>query len=253
MVSELGALPEVEGIVIATPTSAHAESIDSALELGVPVYVEKPLCADPAEARRLAAAGDGRLFVMDKWRYHPAVRALAAIARDSRLGRIVGLRTIRVGWGQGHDDVDSVWVLTPHDLAIALEILGAVPVPRAAAADVVGSAVLGIEGILDVGDVWHALSVSERSAERRREVVLHCEDGIARLAGGWDEHVTLVRPSAGGAHEERLEATGELPLLAELRAFVGHVRGGEPPHSMAAEGALVVETVARLRALAGVE
>ena len=44
---------------------------------------------------------------------------------------------------------------------------------------------------------------------------------------------------------------GEWPLLAELRAFVGHLEGGPPPRSSAADGAAGVRALAALRALAG--
>jgi hypothetical protein len=50
--------------------------------------------------------------------------------------------------------------------------------------------------------------------------------------------------------EARIETPGELPLLAELRAFVGHI-GGPAPRSSAAEGAAIVSAIAELRALAG--
>jgi hypothetical protein len=43
----------------------------------------------------------------------------------------------------------------------------------------------------------------------------------------------------------------EMPLLAELRAFLHHLQGGPAPRSSAAEGLSVVETIAALRALAG--
>jgi hypothetical protein len=56
----------------------------------------------------------------------------------------------------------------------------------------------------------------------------------------------------GSWEEERIATPGELPLLAELRVFVSHLRGGPPPRSSAAEGASVVETIEHLRALAGV-
>ena len=69
---------------------------------------------------------------MDKWRYHPAVRALAEIARDRKARTSPGLRTIRVQSDNRHDE-DAVWVLAPHDLAIALEVLGELPRPVAAA------------------------------------------------------------------------------------------------------------------------
>src|SRR5262249_46632918 len=133
IVGSIDELPEVEGIVVATPTSNHAEVVEESLARGVPVFVEKPLTNDVAKAERLAGAADGRLFVMDKWRYHPGVELLARLAQDGSLGEVVGLHTTRIGWGNAHDDVDATWVLAPHDLSIGLEILGHVPEARGAA------------------------------------------------------------------------------------------------------------------------
>jgi predicted dehydrogenase len=189
---------------------------------------------------------------MDKWRYHPGVLELAAIARERRLGAVSGLRTVRVEWGHPHDDVDPVWVLAPHDLAIAYEILGGESRPEAAVAQRRNGEVLHLEAILFRDDVWHALRVSGRVAERKRAVELYCSDGVAVLADGWDEHITIYRDERGSVEEERVETPGELPLLAELRAFVGHLEGGPPPRSSAAEGAAVVSAIAELRRLARV-
>jgi len=241
-------LPDVDGIVIATPTTTHAAVIEEALERGVPVFVEKPLTNDLTAADTLVAAGGERLFVMDKWRYHPGVELLRDLARDGSLGAVRGLLTTRVGWGNPHDDVDAAWVLAPHDLSIALEILGELPRARAAVADVSGDDVQGLTGLL--GDrSWHRLEISVRSPERRREVQLVCEEGVALLADGYSEHVLVHRDDAG--EPERREIATELPLLRELRAFVEHLQGGPPPRSSAAEGALVVRRIAELRALAG--
>ncbi len=73
------------------------------------------------------------------------------------------------------------------------------------------------------------------------------------LGGGWDDHVTVYRPDASGdLVAERVDTPGELPLLAELRAFVGHLEGGPPPRSSGAEGAAIARVIADLRALAGI-
>ena len=247
IVGNVAELPQVDGIVVATPTSTHATVVEQALEHGVPVFVEKPLTDDPDAADRLAAAADRRLFVMDKWRYHPGVELLAELARGS-LGTVRGLETTRIGWSNPHDDVDASWVLTPHDLSIALAVLGALPEARAAVADASGAEVAGLVGLL--GDSpWLRLEISVRSPDRRREVLLLCEQGVALLADGYSDHVLVRRNDAD--EPERHEISTELPLLRELRAFVEHLQGGPPPRSSAAEGALVVRRIAELRALAG--
>jgi predicted dehydrogenase len=255
IVRAIAELPPVDGLVVATPTSTHADVLDTALALGVPVFVEKPLCPDPAPATRLAAEAVDRLFVMDKWRYHAGVLELGAIARGERheLGSVRGLRTSRFGWGQAHDDVDAAWVLAPHDLSIAIEIVGRLPPVVAAVGQRGPLGLVSLVGLLADETVWVALEVSERSPRRERRIELHCDGGVAVLADGWDGHVTLTRTAPdGSAVDERVETPGELPLQAELRSFVEHLRGGPPPRSSAAEGALVVETIARLRELAGV-
>jgi predicted dehydrogenase len=238
-------LEGVDGIVVATPTTTHAEITGQALGHGVPVFVEKPLTDDPEDAERIAEAAPDRVFVMDKWRYHPGVERLAEIARSGELGPVVGLRTTRIGWGNPHD-VDAVWILAPHDLSIALEIFGSVPSPRSAVALSLDGETEGLVGLL--GDSpWHALEVSARSVDRRREVALLCERGVAVLPDGYSDHVLVATTE----EPEKRPISTEFPLLRELRAFVEHLDGGPPPRSSAREGAEIVRTISELRKLAG--
>jgi predicted dehydrogenase len=188
---------------------------------------------------------------MDKWRYHPGVIELAATAREQRLGPVARLITVRIGWGNPHDDVDPVWVLAPHDLSIALEVMGAVPRPRSAMAQMLDGEIVGLSAVLADDGWWQSLEVSARSPERTRRIELHCEEGVMVLAGAWDEHVSVFREGADGLEETRIETPGELPLLAQMRVFVEHLDGGPPPKSSAAEGAAIVRTLAALRRLAG--
>jgi predicted dehydrogenase len=253
MVDRIEALPAVDGIVVATPTATHAAVIEALLHRGIPIYCEKPLTPDRAAAARLAALAPDRLFVMDKWRYHPGIEALAAIARSGELGPVLGLRTTRVQWGNQHLDVDGIWVMAPHDLSIALEVLGALPAPRHAVGEVSDGVAVGLIGLL--GDrPWVVLEVSNRAPVVRREVRLHCRDGIAVLDDGYADHIRVFR--AADPHDttapepERRPIATEWPLLRELRAFLEHLEGGPPPKSSAAEGAAIVATLAELRARA---
>lgn len=253
IVDRVADLPELDAVVVATTTSTHAEVVERVLERGIPVFCEKPLTDDPEAAAELAAAAPDTLFVMDKWRYHAGVAELASIAADGRLGAVAGVSSTRIGWGIPHDDVDAVWVLAPHDLSIALEVLGSIPTPRSAVGKIVEGEVVSLSAHLDAGSGWHTVEVSSVSPVRERRVELHCDNGVAVLAGGWDEHVSVFSSGTPEPEEIRIETSGELPLVAELRVFVEHLRGGPAPRSSAADGAAIVSAVAELRRLAGAQ
>ena len=220
--------------------------MEAALEHGVPVFVEKPLCDDAARAVGLSELGGDRLFVMDKWRYHPGVLELAAIARSGRLGSVLGLSTTRVGWGQKHDDVDSAWILAPHDLTIALEILGRVPQPVWAVGLRLGERrpAPGGDARRGAGMARPRRVVADAASIDARWTLL-CADGTASLAGGWDTHVTIVRRGRRPPTASASKRQASCPCLAELRMFVEHLGGGPPPKSSAAEGAEVVAVIER--------
>jgi predicted dehydrogenase len=251
IVPAIDGLPEVDGIIVATPTITHAAIVEESLLRGVPVFCEKPLTCDPQTAAALAAAAPDRLFVMDKWRYHPGVEMLAKIAKTGELGTVQGLKTTRIGWGNPHDDVDVIWHLAPHDLAIVLEILGRLPKASHAKADMSGGRASGVVGVLG-DDPWVVVEVSSRSPQNRREVRLFCEDGVAVLEDSYSERIQVVRgDDASPPDLETRPVSSEMPLLKELKAFVAFLEGGPPPRSSVADGAAIVQTLAELRGLAG--
>ncbi|CAN5224541.1 Gfo/Idh/MocA family oxidoreductase [soil metagenome] len=97
-----------DAVVVATPDAYHAEIIIKALERGLHVFTEKPLCYDVADARRVRDARDNARKVVQVGymkRFDPAYLAL----RDL-LGRRKGpLRAVSV------DVVDSdAWAYTAH-------------------------------------------------------------------------------------------------------------------------------------------
>jgi predicted dehydrogenase len=261
-VGKIADLPNVAGLIVATPASTHAAVIESLIERGVPIFTEKPMVADRESAIRLARQAPHHLFVMDKWRYHPGVEMLRDIASTGELGPVQGLRTTRAQWENTHSDVDATWTLAPHDLAIAFEVLGQMPKPRNAFVEHTDSWAISMLGILggDGGnhgsEPWLIIEISNRFPGYRREIRLQCRDGVAVLNDGYSEGVWLTRSGdslEAGMGGELRSISQELPLLRELRAFVEHLRGGPPPRSSAAEGALIVSTIADLRELAGLD
>ncbi len=250
IVDRVESLADADGVVVATPTSTHAAVLEEVLELGVPVYVEKPMTVDPAEADRLAREAGERLFVMDKWRHHPGIEALRDVAGSGELGETVGVHCVRESWGSPHRDVDSVWTHLPHDLAIGLEVLGELPPATAAVAELTGGWPSGMTALLGEHP-WLVIAHSASAPQHRRHTRLSGETGSAWLADGFDDHIVVARGHPGDAELERRPISGEWPLLRELRSFVDHLGGGPPPRSSAAEGAAIVRRVAELRELAG--
>jgi predicted dehydrogenase len=245
---------DLDGLVVATPTATHAEVTEEVIDRGLPIYVEKPLTSDLPAAVRLAELAPDRLFVMHKWRYHPGIELLGEIARSEELGRVVGVRTVRVGWGNPHPDVDGVWILLPHDLSIALEILGEIPEARSAVVELVVGRWAGMIALLG-DDPWFALECSTAHPVRRREVRLICSEGVATLADAYSDHILVTRgdPNEGTRTEERRPISTEFPLLRELKAFLGYLDGGPAPKSNAAEAVADVATIDRLRQLASLQ
>jgi hypothetical protein len=159
-----------------------------------------------------------------------------------------------LGWGNPHHEVDSVWVLAPHDLAIALEVLGAVLPARSAVAEHVNDVPVGL--FAHCGDSpWHAFEVSSRRRTEHRSALLLCRDGTAELADSYADHVIITRGQSGWVKSppaaEQRALSNDMPLLSELRTFVQHLAGGPPPKSSVHEGAAIVRVLADLRRLAG--
>lgn len=254
VVAEAGELPESDGIVIATPSSTHAEAIDRVLPRGVPIFVEKPMVCSVGDARRLAAQAQGRLFVMDKWRYHPGVEELRRIHESGELGRTLGMHLRQVGWGSPHADVDTTWILLPHCLGIVREVLGTLPPVAGSFAELLDGKAVSLRAVLG-GTPWATIEVSARNPEKQREFRLHCEHGVAYLDGRWHDHIRIARGAKGmnsdAVDVEKRPIPAELPLLRELRVFVDHLQAGPPPHTNAEQGAAAVERTQQLRELAG--
>lgn len=250
-VPDLAALPPQEGYVVAVPTVGHAAAIEALLPLGRPIFVEKPLTADLASARRIAVAGAGRVFVMDKWRYHPGVAALKELLLQGRIGDAVSLRAYRLGWGNPHRDVDAATILLPHDLSVALHLFGHLPPLVAARRTAPGDG--GLVAWLG-GDAGPSavLEYSILVPEQRRSYVLSGSRGTAQLIDSYETELRFrPGPPGGAGTEERIACEGRLPLEAELAAFLTHLAGGPPPMSDVAEGLAVVERLVEIRAAAG--
>lgn len=112
---------QVDAVCLATPTHTHFELARQALQSGRHVLVEKPLCDSSVRAQELIqlAQDQGKVLMVDHtFIYTPAVRCMRSIIDSGRLGRVLYFDSTRVNLGLFQRDVNVLWDLAVHDLAI---------------------------------------------------------------------------------------------------------------------------------------
>lgn len=120
----------IEAVVIATPVRTHYALAKQALLAGKHVLIEKPLAASVGEAAELVALAEqrGRVLMVDHTMlFAPAVEHLRDLIRAGVLGEIWHLTCERLALGLFRPDVNVLWDLAPHDIALLLDLLGAEP------------------------------------------------------------------------------------------------------------------------------
>jgi len=129
--AELTDDPDVDAVIIATPTTTHHALALRALEAGKHVLCEKPLAATVAECDELIAAAErtGRvLFVGHTFLFNPAVRHMQELISDGTIGRLLYAHATRTGLGPIRQDVNVLWDLAPHDVSILVSLFAEEPV-----------------------------------------------------------------------------------------------------------------------------
>lgn len=244
----------VEGWIVASPASTHATVIEAIAASGLPILCEKPLAGSLADAERIQALVRGPLHLSDVWRYHPAVVAMQEMVESRVLGVPQGLRLTRANWTSPRQDIDTLWNLGPHEISTFFQVFGHFPEPRCALADCPDGQVRGLVSLWG-GTPWFVSEISNRHAERRREIRLHGETGVAR----YDVREPTVLEVASGEADPKLEAGerrrialgSQTALARQLAAWLGYLGGGEPPLSDLEHGVRVMRALADLRRLAG--
>ncbi len=125
----------VDAVAIATPVSSHFDLALAALQAGKHVLVEKPLATNPAQVLQLIEEAERRsliLMVDHTFVYTGAVRKIKELLNEERLGRLYYYDSVRINLGLFQHDVNVLWDLAVHDLAIMDYLLTAKPVAVAA-------------------------------------------------------------------------------------------------------------------------
>lgn len=234
--------PAIRGVVIATPAETHAEVALAALNAGKDVLCEKPLALRFDDARRVATlAGDRGLVLMvgHVLEYHPAIRRLQELIAEDQLGRIRYIYSNRLNLGKVRREENILWSFAPHDVAIILRLVGALPFQVVAAggayiqpniADVTVTQLL-----FDNGVAAHIFVSWLNPFKEQRLVVV----GSRRMATFDDVKGELMlhdqrvdvnegEPVPVKGQGTRIAYASDEPLLLECRAFLDAIASRVP-------------------------
>ncbi|HEX2189505.1 MAG TPA: Gfo/Idh/MocA family oxidoreductase [Longimicrobiaceae bacterium] len=249
-------LSEVEGAVVAVPTSEHAAVALAALDRGVHLLIEKPIAPTLEEADRIVASAEAAGVLVATGHVERFNGALRACEPYLDVPRFVESHRLASFAGRG-TDVAVVLDLMIHDIDLVLSLVGSeVASVRAVGVPILTPSVDIANARLEFRDGAVAnITASRVSMERTRKIRFFQSSGYISLdlAAGTGEFLRLKRgarlpegevgPAALLALVDRVELRGDgtEPLRAELEAWVGAVRG---------EGPLVVSGRDGRRALA---
>jgi predicted dehydrogenase len=225
--------PEIGAIALAVDSGSHHRLARRALESGRHVFVEKPLALTVPDSEELCdvAERNGRtLMVGHLLLYHPGVVVAKQSIDGGELGQVRYLHSERVNAGVVRANENAWWSLAPHDIAVAMFLLGSAPVTVSATGSCFLQTTRGIEDIafatLGWGDgrVAH-IHVSWIDTEKKRTLTIVGSRASLTVDGA----TPLAR------HEE--------PLRIECEHFVDCVRTGQRPRSDGIQGLAVVRVL----------
>jgi predicted dehydrogenase len=111
----------IDAIAVATPVFSHYKLVKEALDAGKHVLVEKPMTPTVKEAERLVSLAQKKRLVLavdHTFIYTGAIRRIKEFISGGELGEIYYFDSVRVNLGLFQHDVNVIWDLAPHDIAI---------------------------------------------------------------------------------------------------------------------------------------
>ena len=120
---------ELDGLVVATPPGAQVEIAREAIVRGIPVLLEKPVALWQKDAEALRELSERKrtpVLVDHIHLFNPAYRALKARVQATG-SRIASIKSAGGNQGPFRRDVNALWDYGPHDLAMAIDLMGEAP------------------------------------------------------------------------------------------------------------------------------
>lgn len=256
----------IDGVSLATPAVTHAAMALQAIEAGKHVFVEKPLALDPVAAEQVVAAGEaaGRvLMVGHLLQYHPVFLALRQLMADGALGRLRYVYSNRLSLGKFRTEENVLWSFSPHDLSMALALIGEEPdyvTAEGAAYVSEGLADWSVCHLRFPSDVRGHVHASWHHPFKEHRLVVVGETATAVFEDSqpeWGKRLAIFRhgidrsgpvPAPVKANPEYVDVPQCEPLRAECEHFLACITTGRTPRTDGREGLRVLNVLSQAEA-----
>jgi predicted dehydrogenase len=265
-VSDVISRPGVDAVVVCTTATTHYSVTRDLLLAGKHVLVEKPLTTTSADADKLialSASNSTILMVGHTFVYNAGIRKVKEYVEKGD-GRVYYLNARRTNLGPIRHDVNAIWDLAPHDIAIFNYLLNSSPDWASAVSGKVLRNCRDDVGFISLGypdNILAHIHVSWADPDKAREVVVVKSDrrivfndlnGLEQVRV-FEKGVSPVKQEPLNYGEFRFEIRdGDIisprieavePLKYQCRHFLECVRMGKRPISSAVEGRQVVRVL----------
>ena len=123
--------PDIDAVIIATPTSTHRGLVEKALLAGKHVFCEKPLCdirSHSAELIALATKTNRILMTGYVFLFNSGIKKVKSLIDEQDLGQVHYIAARRTNLGPIRSDVNVVLDLASHDISILNWFYGETPI-----------------------------------------------------------------------------------------------------------------------------
>jgi len=265
-VDDAASRPGVDAVVVCTEATTHFNITSRLLLAGKHTLVEKPLTTIAADSQKLielAESNSAILMVGHTFLFNAGVRKVKEYMQKSD-GRVYYLYARRTNLGPIRRDVNALWDLAPHDIAIFNFLLDSTPQWVSAVGGKVLRNCRDDVGFISLGypdNVLAHVHVSWADPDKAREVVVVKSDkrivfndlnGVEQVRV-FEKGVSTVEQEPLNYGEFRFEIRdGDIispriepvePLKHQCRHFLECVRTGKRPVSSGVEGRDVVRVL----------
>ena len=265
-VADAASQPGVDAVVVCTEATTHFNVTSRLLLAGKHILVEKPLTTIAADSQKLieqAESNSAILMVGHTFLFNAGVRKVKEYMQK-RDGRVYSLYARRTNLGPIRRDVNALWDLAPHDIAIFNFLLDSTPQWVSAVGGKVLRNCRDDVGFISLGypdNVLAHVHVSWADPDKAREVVVVKSDkrivfndlnGVEQVRV-FEKGVSTVEAEPLNYGEFRFEIRdGDIispriepvePLKHQCRHFLDCVRTGKRPLSSGVEGRDVVRVL----------